>query len=207
VYPSISDTGSAIAYVTLRTTGISTRSHPPALGEEQGVHSDTDFARIYQEHAAGVVRAAARVLRDTALAEDVAQEVFLGLWRGSGYDAARGPLGPYLRLQARSRALDVLRNSRAGDRRMARLKERTVLDSAVAEAPQHTVLRAADRDLALSAVRRLPVDQRRAIGLTYWADLTAQQAADLDGIPLGTAKSRLRLGLHKLARDPVMCAT
>lgn len=169
--------------------------------------SATEFARIYQEHAAGVVRAAARVLGDTALAEDVAQEVFLGLWRGSGYDAARGPLGPYLRLLARSRALDLWRNSRAGDRRMARLKERAVLDSAVAEAPQHTVLRAVDRDQALSAVRKLPVDQRRAIGLTYWAGLTAEQAADLDGIPLGTAKSRLRLGLHKLARDPVMRAT
>ena len=171
------------------------------------MHSDTDFARIYQEHAAGVVRAAARVLGDTALAEDVAQEVFLGLWRGSGYDAARGPLGPYLRLQARSRALDVLRNSRACDRRMARLKERTMLDTAVAETPQHTVLRAAERDLAVGAVRKLPVDQRRAIGLTYWADLTIQQAAEVEGIPLGTAKSRIRLGLHKLARDPVMCAT
>jgi RNA polymerase sigma-70 factor, ECF subfamily len=171
------------------------------------VLSATDFARIYQEHAAGVVRAAARVLRDTALAEDVAQDVFLGLWRGCGYDADRGPLGPYLRLQARSRALDVLRNSRAADRRMARLKERIMLDTAVAEAPQQTVLRAADRDTALSAVRKLPVDQRRAIGLTYWADLTAQQAADIEGIALGTAKSRVRLGLRKLARDPVIHAT
>jgi RNA polymerase sigma-70 factor, ECF subfamily len=171
------------------------------------MHSATDFARIYQEHATGVVRAAARVLGDTALAEDVAQEVFLGLWRGSGYDAARGPLGPYLRLQARSRALDVLRNSRAGDRRMARLKECSMLDTAVAETPQHTVLRGAERDLVVGAVRKLPVDQRRAIGLTYWADLTIQQAAEVEGIPLGTAKSRIRLGLHKLARDPVMCAT
>ena len=168
--------------------------------------SATDFARIYREHAAGVVRAAARVLGDTALAEDVAQDVFLGLWRGSGYDPARGPLGPYLQLLARSRALDVWRNSRAGDRRMARLKERTVLDSTVAEAPQHAVLRAADRDLALSAVRKLPVDQRRAIGLTYWAGLTAQQAAEVEGIPLGTAKSRVRLGLHKLARDLAIAA-
>jgi RNA polymerase sigma-70 factor (ECF subfamily) len=72
------------------------------------------------------------------------------------------------------------------------------------EEPQHAVLRAADRELALAAVRNLPADQRRAIGLTYWADLTAQQAADLQGIPLGTAKSRVRLGLHKLAQDPAM---
>jgi RNA polymerase sigma-70 factor (ECF subfamily) len=201
------DSASAIVYVISRTRGVPARSHPAACGDDQVVRSATDFARIYQEHAPGVVRAAARVLGDTALAEDVAQEVFLGLWRGSGYDAARGPLGPYLRLQARSRALDVLRNSRAGDRRMARLKERTMLDTAVAETPHETVLRAAERDLAVGAVRKLPLDQRRAIGLTYWADLTIQQAAEVEGIPLGTAKSRIRLGLHKLARDPVMCAT
>jgi RNA polymerase sigma-70 factor (ECF subfamily) len=170
------------------------------------VDSTTDFARIYKEHLAGVVRAAASVLGDAALAEDVAQEVFLALWRGGGYDPTRGALGPYLRLLARSRALDVWRRSRARDRTMSRLKERTVLDSAVAEAPQHTVLRAADRDIALSAVRRLPVDQRRAIGLTYWADLTAQQAAEVEGIPLGTAKSRVRMALHKLAQDPVISA-
>jgi RNA polymerase sigma-70 factor (ECF subfamily) len=170
------------------------------------VDSATDFARIYEEHVAGVVLAAASVLGDAALAEDVAQEVFLGFWRGGGYDAARGPVGPYLRLLARSRALDIWRSSRASERTTARLKERTVLDSAVAEEPQHTVLRAHDRDLALSAVRKLPVDQRRAIGLTYWAGLTARQAAEAEGIPLGTAKSRVRLGLRKLARDPVICA-
>jgi RNA polymerase sigma-70 factor (ECF subfamily) len=162
-----------------------------------------EFARIYDKHAGDVFRTAVRVLGDAGLAEDVAQEVFLALWRGAGYDERRGPLGPYLRLLARSRALDVWRKARAGDRTVAKLKERSVREPAVEE-PQHAVLRAADRELALAAVRNLPADQRRAIGLTYWADLTAQQAADLQGIPLGTAKSRVRLGLHKLAQDPAM---
>jgi len=170
------------------------------------VNSATDFAQIYEEHVAGVTRAAAGVLRDPALAEDVAQEVFLALWRGCGYDAARGPLGPYLRLLARSRALDVWRKSRAGERTMARLKDRAVLDSVAAEAPEHAVLRAAERKLAVSAVKSLPADQARAIGLAYWKGLTAEQAAEVEGIPLGTAKSRVRLGLHKLARDPAMAA-
>jgi RNA polymerase sigma-70 factor (ECF subfamily) len=165
-----------------------------------------DFATIYKEHAADVVRAAARVLGDTPLAEDVAQEVFLTVWRSGGYDPARGPLGPYLRLMARSRAVDVWRRNRAAERTTARLKERTLVDSAAAAEPAHAVLRAADRDLARSAVRKLPADQRQAIGLTYWAGLTAQQAADAEGVPLGTAKSRVRLALQKLARDPGMAA-
>lgn len=163
-----------------------------------------DFGQIYDQYSGDVIRAAVRVLGDARLAEDVAQEVFLALWRGGGYDAARGPLGPYLRLLARSRALDLWRKNRAGERMLARLKDRTALDPAVAEAPQHVLQRAADRELALRAVASLPTDQRRAIALTYWGDLTVQQAADAEGVPLGTAKSRVRLGLHKLARNPAM---
>ena len=166
--------------------------------------SSTDFARIYEEHAVDVLRVAAGVLRDPALAEDVAQDVFLALWRGCGYDPARGPVGPYLRLLARSRALDVWRKSRTGERTMTRLKDPALLDSAAAEAPEHAVVRADERRVAVSAVKSLPADQRRAIGLAYWAGLTAVQAAEVEGIPVGTVKSRVRLGLHKLARDPAM---
>ena len=163
-----------------------------------------DFAQIYDEHARQVVLAATRVLGDTALAEDVAQEVFLTLWRGGGYDASRGPLGPYLRLLARSRALDVWRKNRASERATARLQDRSLLDPSATEDSPQIVLRAADRELARARVRNLPADQRQAIGLTYWAGLTVQQAADVQGVPLGTAKSRVRLALRKLARDPAM---
>ena len=168
------------------------------------MNSYSDFAQIYDEHARDVVLAAARVLRDAALAEDVAQEVFLALWRGGGYDETRGPLGPYLRLLARSRALDVWRRNRAAERTMARLREHALVDSSAAEEAPQIVLRAADRELARGRVRSLPADQRQAIGLTYWAGLTVQQAADVQGVPLGTAKSRVRLALRKLARDPAM---
>ena len=165
------------------------------------------FARIYADHAKGVYLAALRVLGDGGLAEDVTQEVFLAQWRGSGYDERRGELGTYLRLLARSRALDIWRRNRVGERALAQLEDRTVLESSPTETPQQVVLRAADRERARDAVRSLPPDQRRAIGLAYWAGLTAQEAADIEGVPLGTAKSRVRLGLHKLARDPALAAT
>jgi RNA polymerase sigma-70 factor (ECF subfamily) len=161
-----------------------------------------DFAQIYDEHANDVFLAAVRVLGDPALAEDVAQEVFLTLWRGGGYDKTRGPIGPYLRMLARSRATDVWRRNRTGERTVTRLERE--LHPATAEEPAHVVLRAAERELARRVVRDLPTDQRQAIGLTYWAGLTIQQAAEVEGVPLGTAKSRVRLALRKLARDPAL---
>jgi RNA polymerase sigma-70 factor, ECF subfamily len=163
-----------------------------------------DFTQIYEQHKADVFLAAASVLRDAALAEDVAQEVFLALWRGGGYDRTRGPIGPYLRLVARSRALDVWRSARTRERAIARLQDSARLHSAVAEDPSHVVVRAADRERARRGVRSLSADQRQAIGLTYWAGLTAQQVADVQDVPLGTAKSRVRLALRKLAVEPAM---
>src|SRR3954471_9426555 len=73
------------------------------------------FARLYDEHAAAVYGSALRVLGNPATAQDVAQDVFLRLWRRPGaFDARRGDLGAYLRLMARSRALDLWRSARAG---------------------------------------------------------------------------------------------
>src|SRR6185503_5927504 len=81
------------------------------------------FARIYDEHASSVYGAALRVLGNPATAQDVAQDVFLRLWRSPGkFDARRGDLGAYLRLMARSRALDLWRSAQAGGRATDRLK-------------------------------------------------------------------------------------
>ena len=162
------------------------------------------FGGLVDLHRAAVFRAALAALGSTADAEDVAQEVFLALWRGGGYDESRGALGPYLRLLARSRALDVWRRNRAGERTLALLQERAMSDWTAAEEAPQIVLRAADRELVRGRVRSLPADQRQAIGLTFWAGLTVREAAHVQRIPLGTAKSRVRLALRKLARDPAM---
>src|SRR3954454_2668455 len=81
------------------------------------------FARVYDEHAPGVYGAALRVLGNPVAAQDVAQDVFLRLWRRpAAFDARRGDLGAYLRLMARSRALDLWRSAQAGGRATDRLK-------------------------------------------------------------------------------------
>jgi len=166
----------------------------------------TSFETIYAEHAAEVHRAAFSILRDATLAEDIVQEVFERVWGGSGHDERRGPLGPYLKLLARSRALDLWRRTRSADRVEHCFDEQVDSQLACLQNPETALTRATERRLARAAVRRLPEKQRQAIGLAYWGGLSTRELAAVEGIPLGTAKSRVRLGLRKLAGDPELVA-
>jgi RNA polymerase sigma-70 factor (ECF subfamily) len=152
------------------------------------------FSRAYAQHARAVFAAAKGVLNDDARAQDVVQDVFLRLWRRpDAFDARRGELGPYLRVMARSRALDLLRESRATDRVSDRLRlctERLQPSGDARLAPERHDLRV--------ALRALPAGQREAVVLTYWAGLTAEEVARHADVPLGTAKSRVRLGVLRL---------
>jgi RNA polymerase sigma-70 factor, ECF subfamily len=159
-----------------------------------------DFARAYDEHSAGVYRAAYAIVRDAAMAQDVTQDVFLRLWRRPGsFDPGRGGLGPYLRLMARSRALDLWREGQAAGRASDRLRLVVADEDGPGEdAPPSVLQREDDRAAVREALHALPPVQREAIVLAYWGGLTAAQIASRSGVPLGTAKSRIRLGLTRL---------
>src|SRR3954447_14895550 len=106
------------------------------------------FQRVFAEHERGVYAAAFRILGNGAQAQDVVQDVFLRLWRRPGaFDARRGELGSYLRLMARSRALDLWREGQALGRASDRLKlaVATAGDEQVAERPAATGERHDDR--------------------------------------------------------------
>jgi len=161
------------------------------------------FARVYDDHGPGVYGAALRVLGNPATAQDVAQDVFLRLWRRPGsFDARRGDLGAYLRLMARSRALDLWRSAQAAGRAGDRLKIASGRDAPRSDdepAPRF------ERDEHARGVRAalsaLPEPQREAVVLAYWGGLTADEIAARSGVPLGTAKSRVRLGLQRLRAE------
>src|SRR3954454_5947507 len=158
------------------------------------------FSRVYDEHHRSVYASAMRVLGDHALAGDVVQDVFLRLWRRpQAFDAARGDLGTYLRLMARSRAVDLWRESQSRGRAADRLKL-VVADEAPrpSDRPEDALELEADRTAVRAALRELPPAQREALVLAYWGGMTAEQIARREAIPLGTAKSRIRLGLAKL---------
>src|SRR4051812_49819616 len=162
-----------------------------------------DFGRVYDEHHRSVYAAAFRILGNAAQAQDVVQDVFLRVWRRPAtFDANRGELGSYLRLMARSRALDLWRESQAAGRASDRLK--VVVGGAeprVEEQPASAIERDDARESVRDALRRLPEPQREALVLAYWGGLTADQIARREDVPLGTAKSRIRLGLAKLRAE------
>ena len=162
-----------------------------------------EFERAYDDHGRSVYAAALRILGSPALAQDVTQDVFLRLWRKpESFDARRGGLGPYLRLMARSRALDLWRREHAAQRARDRLALLSVPDAVpTADRPLEAAAQRGLRAPIREAMRKLPELQREALVLAYWGGLTADEIARHAGVPLGTAKSRIRMGLDRLRDD------
>jgi len=161
------------------------------------------FARVFEQHERGVYASALRILGNPAQAQDVVQDVFMRVWRRPGaFDARRGELATYLRLMARSRALDLWREAQAAGRATDRMKVVVGdLESPVDVQPGDATERADARTAARDALRGLPDNQREALVLAYWGGLTADEIARRVHVPLGTAKSRIRLGLQKLRQE------
>jgi RNA polymerase sigma-70 factor, ECF subfamily len=162
-----------------------------------------DFEAAYRRLAPLAMGVARRVLRDPVSAEDVVQDVFLHLWRNPrAWDPARGPLERYV---------SVLAWSRAVDRRRARssleLARRRLAGEARARyrggAPpvDEVALRRERRRELLAVVDTLPCDQREAVVLAFWRGWSAREIALDRALPLGTAKSRIRLGLNRVRKD------
>ena len=164
------------------------------------------FRRVFAEHERSVYATAFRVLGDSAQAQDVVQDVFLRIWRRPrSFDARRGEIGAYLRLMARSRALDLWREAQAAGRATDRMKVVVgSLEVPVDSRPSDATERAEARTGVRDALRGLPDAQREAVVLAYWGGLTADEIAQRVKVPLGTAKSRIRLGLARLRTEPAM---
>lgn len=139
---------------------------------------------------------ALRVTRNERLAEEVVQDSLMAVWRQpAGFDPERGPLGPWLMTITRRKAIDGLRRAAVVQRRIANA------DLEAQHAPDDVhqeVWLGVRRDRLYEAIRDLGTDQRRAVELAFMGGLTYAEVARLEGIPLGTAKSRIRLAMLKL---------
>jgi RNA polymerase sigma-70 factor, ECF subfamily len=156
------------------------------------------FNEAYRRLSPLALAAANRVLRDQAAAEDVVQDVFMQLWlRPSSFDPARGTLTSYISMMARSRAVDRWRTRTARESAVERSAEEVRVNGTDHESAAEPVIRHERSVKLLGALEELPSDQRDAILLAYGRGLTAQEIAQATNIPLGTAKSRVRLGLRK----------
>lgn len=175
-----------------------------------GFERDTDFAAalkrgsaqalesLYDRYSSLAFGLAFRIMNDSAAAEDVVQEAFVNAWRNAGaYDPGRGSLRSWLLTIVRNRAIDRLRGSRQrvaeapleGGERQAETADVSDLVSAQAE-------RREIRD----GVAALPEAQRRTLELAYFGGLTHVEIALRMGVPLGTVKGRMRIGLERLRR-------
>lgn len=156
------------------------------------------FNDAYRRLSPLALAAANRVLRDEAAAEDVVQDVFMHLWlRPASFDPSRGTLTSYVTMLARSRAVDRWRTRTAREAAVDRSADEARVHKADHESAAEPVIRRERSTKLLGALEELPSDQRDAVLLAYGRGLTAQEIAVATNIPLGTAKSRVRLGLRK----------
>ena len=151
---------------------------------------------LYDRHHMTALAVAYRVVRDRDLAEDVVQEAFLALWRQpESFRPERGSGRAWLLSIVRHRAIDFTRG-RSFDR------ERLSLDEMVFEPkypePWQQVSRGLDRDRVKQAVDDLPPEQKDPIMQAYFGGYTQREISERTGVPLGTIKGRMRLGLQKL---------
>lgn len=156
------------------------------------------FNEAYRHARPTALAAARRVLRDDAAAEDVVQDVFMQLWlKPSTYDPSRSSFASYVSMLTRSRALDRWRSRTARESAVERSAEQSRVLLEPAESAAEPVIRRERSLRLLTALDELPTDQRDALLLAYGRGLTAQEIARVADVPLGTAKSRVRLGLRR----------
>lgn len=167
---------------------------------------ESAFAVLYDRYADLVYSASLRVLADPQLAEDSAQDVFTRLWNHpQAFVAERGRFLSWLMSVTRNRAVDELRARGRRIRREANTNSEqddllaTVADTMV-EDPQRAAQLGEERVLVRRALAELPMEQRTALELAYFGGLTQQEISDRLGEPLGTVKTRIRLGMQKLRR-------
>ena len=154
---------------------------------------------LYDRYRTMAYSIALRITTDPTLAEDVVQEAFLGAWRNAGrYAESRASVKTWFLAIVHHRAIDSIRRRRPTTE---------LPDHAEAPSPSLTlpdvwseVAGRLDRDAILVALATLSTVQREALELGYFSGLTQQEIAVRTNTPLGTVKSRMRLGLLQMRR-------
>ena len=180
---------------------------PDAMLVQRILQKDVSaFEQLYDRHSRIVYGLLLRILQQAGTAEEVAQDVFLQLWRNGGqYDESRGPFLPWLLTLARNRALDTLRLK---SERQRRREDETEATPPVVAAPEYErqldEMRRGERVRALMA--SLNPRHKKAIELAYFEGLSHTEIAAALKEPLGTVKSWIRNGLLRL-KEGLQAAT
>ncbi|HEY3191298.1 MAG TPA: sigma-70 family RNA polymerase sigma factor [Solirubrobacterales bacterium] len=156
------------------------------------------FVRRFQGRVYGL---ALTIVRQPAIAEEVAQETFTRVFRHAGnYDARKGRVSTWLLSIARNLAIDVTRVRRLDPVDPEVIAAEVSIESQTPGADE-AGLQPDERDQLRSAIGELPDEQRRAIVLAAYMGRTAREISDLDEVPLGTVKTRIRTAMLKLRSE------
>lgn len=161
-----------------------------ALGDGAACRSFVD------RHAAAVLGVAVSVCRDRTLAEDIAQRAFEQAWRhAASFDATKASARTWLLVITRRLAIDELRRRRPSPLPPDALG---ALLSPSTSDTERAGLASVERARVAAALAGLPEPQRRAVVLASIGGYSASEVAEAEGVPLGTAKTRIRLGMRRL---------
>lgn len=186
-----------------RVSGV--RSQPSAANEARLMErvqagSVDAFEELYDHYGDRAYRVAWSICRDAGRAEDAVQEAFLSVWRSRAkYRSQHGTVAAWLLSVVRHRAIDAQRQNdrhasqRAGDEQ---LDDRPAGDDVA-----HQVVERAEVHRLYTLLARLPGAQQEVITLAFYGQLTHTEIGKQLGLPPGTVKGRMRLGLHKLRND------
>jgi RNA polymerase sigma factor (sigma-70 family) len=158
---------------------------------------------LYERFRRPAFALARRILADDALAEDVLQEVFLGVWRDpSTYERDKGSVASWLLALVHHKAVDAVRREESQRRRRALAEEARVLDEPLAarDVEDDALTRVVSQQVR-AALGELSPAQREALTLAYYGGYTQREVAALTGAPLGTVKTRMLSGMRKLRQE------
>jgi len=157
------------------------------------------FEVLYDRHGGVAYSLAYRIVGDRAAAEEVSQEAFISVWRsGARFDATRGSVRSWLLSVVRNRAIDFLR-SRAGKAPKLTFDDDSILEQRpAAERTEAEALRRETAGELRGAIGKLPGEQSKVIELAYFGGFSHSEIAQILGLPMGTVKGRMRLGLEKI---------
>jgi RNA polymerase sigma-70 factor (ECF subfamily) len=154
-------------------------------------------AVLYERYGGVAYGLAYRITNDGPAAEDVVQDAFVSLWKQAPrFDPKRGQVRSWLLTIVHHRAIDAVRR-RTGRKERA-LPEGPEEFVATRGRPEELAEWKLEAEAVRAAVRQIPDDQRQTVEMAYFEGLTHVEIAERMGVPLGTVKSRLRIGLEKM---------
>jgi RNA polymerase sigma-70 factor (ECF subfamily) len=164
-----------------------------------GAKDPEAFEVFYDRHGGVAYSLAYRIVGEPGAAEDVSQEAFISLWRsGARYDRTRGSVRSWMLSIVRNRAIDSLRVG-AGKAPKLTYDDDAVLEQRPAEElTEEEAMRHETASEVRGALSQLPGDQSKVIELAYFGGFSQSEISRMLGVPLGTVKGRMRLGLEKI---------